>query len=69
MNYWCKNVELTFFKLICKIQTFQSSTGFHQGKILFSFILFKILYKAAVLNDIRRVFFITFSYFILLGDF
>lgn len=56
MNYWCKNVELSFFKLICKIQNFQSSTGLYQGKTLFSFILFKILYKAEVFNDIRFFF-------------
>lgn len=53
MNYWHKNVELSFFKLICKIKNFQSSTGLHQGKMLFSLILLRILYKAAVPNDIR----------------
>lgn len=53
MDYWCKNVELPFFKLVCKMKNFQSSTGLHQGKMLFSLILFRILYKAAVPSDIR----------------
>lgn len=68
MNYQLKNVEVSFFKHICKIQDFQSSTGLPQGK-MFSLIVFEVLYKAAVLNQASGFFNITFDHFILLGDF
>lgn len=67
MNYWHENVELSFFKLICKSRIFSPTPDLIKKKCCFHLYYLKCHIKQQFLMTIFFFFFF-FSYFILLGD-